>query len=218
MAVVEYVVGIQTRGVGVESGELHAFRLPIGRFAEAAGLAYREVAGVADIDEVAAQHRAVKAEVEFGCFGGRFGMTDVEGVTQENPSPTDVRSDLETRGGGYVQRLCVSGCIGGLQAIHLIEVGVLHHGREVVIVRTDVGGVVFVKALDEACKDVGFFLDFLPERSGVFGRTHTVGDTCGQCVDACFGHTGAVCDLRIGTDRNEDQCDDKHKVTHDTCR
>ena len=94
------------------------------------------VAGLA-IEEVDANLRTVEREVELLLVVAVAEVLDVECVTEEQPSPADVGTNLDGRPRGEHKVVAASGADG----VRLIRVGVLHHEREIVFLRLDVVGV-----------------------------------------------------------------------------
>lgn len=87
-------------------------------------------------------------------------MADVEGVSQKNPAPSEVRPHFEARLRGGLQRLRISIGIRSLKPVKLVKVGVLEHRSVVVIVWSDIFGVIIVKPSDEALNPRPCLLDF----------------------------------------------------------
>ena len=164
VAMVGDVVGAEGEGVGFQAGKGHAAD-GAGFYALKAGsLAQAEVARVADVYKVEAEHGAVKAEVELRRLSQTARMADVEGVAQEYPSPAEVGTHLYAGFGLGGNGLCQAVLRRARKLVDLVIVGVLRHGREVVIVGRNIGGVVVVETLDETVEQTAGVFHLLPKR------------------------------------------------------
>lgn len=155
-AVVEDVVGIEGSGFGVDAIEGSVFDFVWGDGAEARDAPETIVSIVSHVNEVTAQLRTVETQAELRAAARLCGVADVEGVAHENPAPAEIRSNLHVclRSGGDGLVLTVGGASG--EFVELEDVRVLHHRREVIVVRRDIGCVVFVKTSNETCQPTLF--------------------------------------------------------------